>query len=139
MNTLLTRIEQLAGSDVAQSIATEFGGTTCYVPLKPLAAGSPLREQTTNHLHASEGGASATPVNGQQQAPLRLVLHIDVHPKAEFGKASAAIEQAVSALRAFGLHTHEIGVQPDGLGDALIDALRSDAALGVPVNPTQAR
>ena len=71
--------------------------------------------------------------------PLRFVLHVDVHPKAEFGKASAAIEQAVCALRAFGLYTQEIGVQPEGLGDALIDALRRDTALGVPVNPTQAQ
>ena len=36
MTDFLTRIEQLAGAEVAQAIQAEFGGTTCYVS-KPAA------------------------------------------------------------------------------------------------------
>ena len=117
MTALLTRIEQLAGADVAKAIQAEFGGSTCYLQDQP-----------------------------KPQQPLRVVLHLDIHPQAPLGQVGKAIEQAVRSMGGRGVHVREIGVKAHGLGDALIEALRNDAALGVPVSalampgtPTQAR
>lgn len=105
MNPLLDRIEQLAGAAVARAIRTEFGGSTCYIQGQP-----------------------------KPQPPLRIVLHVDAPPKAPLGQVGAAIEQAVCSMGEFGVHVREIGVRSHGLGDALIEALRSNAALSVPVS-----
>ena len=117
MSTLLDRIEELAGPAVAQAIRAEFGGSTCYVQAQP-----------------------------KPQPALRVVLHVDVHPQSPLGHVGAAIEQAVRNMREHGVHVREIGVPLHGLGGALIEALRSDAALSVPVSalvmpgaPIQAR
>lgn len=117
MTPLLDRIEQLAGPAVAQAIQAEFGGATHYIQGQP-----------------------------KPQPPLRLVLHVDVHPKAPLGQVGAVIEQAVRNMGEFGVHVCDIGVRSHGLGDALIEALRSDPALSVPVSalvvpgtPVQAR
>ena len=70
---------------------------------------------------------------------LRLVLHADIHPQAGMTLITSGLALSVHELRNRGVHLREIGVEPCGLGDALIDALRNDLTLDVRVSPIPSR
>lgn len=126
MTNLLTRIEQLAGAEVAKAIQAEFGGAAPYIPAKS---------------HGYMFGCNCKPISNAGVAPdtaapsRQLVLHVDVHPSATLISAKCAIAEAVTHMRACGVHVRDIGVDMRGMGSTLAAELRAEPTIGARISP----
>ena len=128
MADLLEKVEQLARDAFAQAIQAEFGGAVAYIPTKRSA---PLFgcgcEQASK--------VKVTPDTTQAPPSRQLVLRVEVHPSTTLVDAKCAIAEAVTHMRACGVHVRDIGVDMRGMGSALADALRSEPTIGASVSP----
>ena len=129
MTNLLTRIEQLAGAEVARAIQAEYGGAAPYIPTNDRPHMFGCRCEQASKVKATSDADSTAPISRQ------LVLRVEVHPSTTLIGAKCAIAEAVAHMHACGVHVRDIGVDMRGMGSALADALRSVPTIDASVSP----
>ena len=129
MTNLLTRIEQLAGAEVARVIQAEYGGAAPYIPTNDRAHMFGCGCEQASNVKATSDAGSTAPTSRQ------LVLRVEVHPSATLIGAKCAIAEAVTHMRACGVHVRDIGVDMRGMGSALAAALRDEPTIGAHISP----